>query len=105
MYPREVRLIRIWLITVGEPLPLPGRRERPWRTGLLAEELASRGHEVLWWTSTVDHLTKSFFVDGQPSVEVSDRLTIQFLRGVLYTRNVSLARLRNHRQIGRAFRR
>jgi glycosyltransferase involved in cell wall biosynthesis len=100
---REPRSLSIWLITVGEPLPLPGRRERPWRTGLLAQELTERGHKVLWWTSNFDHITKEYFVRRAPTIVVNDCLELQFLDGMPYEKNVSLARLQNHRQIGNDF--
>lgn len=96
--------MKIWLITVGEPLPLPGITARLWRTGLLAATLASRGHEVTWWTSTVNHFTKHKFVPESSEVAVSPGLRIRFLDGPLYRRNISIARIRNHRQIARQFR-
>lgn len=95
--------MRIWLITVGEPLPLERVKDRLWRTGLLAEMLAARGHEVLWWTSRVDHFRKRFFATDGESIEPHRGLSIRFLDGRLYRRNVSIARLVNHWQIGRAF--
>lgn len=96
--------MRVWLITVGEPLPLPGRSPRLFRTGLLAGALASRGDEVVWWTSTVDHYAKAFFPgDGAPQ-RLANGVEVRFLAGRLYRRNVSLARLLNHRQIARQFR-
>ena len=95
--------LSIWLITIGEPLPIDGRRDRSWRTGLLAEVLAARGHDVLWWTSTVDHFRKQFFVEGEPRVSSRIGVPIQFLRGALYRRNLSLSRLVNHAQIARRF--
>jgi len=96
--------VRIWLITVGEPLPLGGSDVRLWRTGLLAQELAARGHDVLWWTSRVDHFRKCFHA-SEARVTAQRGIELQLLDGCLYRRNVSLARLRNHAQIGRDFRR
>jgi len=101
--PSGSALRRVWLITVGEPLPLDGRPVRLFRTGILAHLLAERGVEVVWWTSTVDHFTKAYFVEGDRTVPLTERLTLQFLHGRLYHRNVSLSRLRNHREIARAF--
>jgi len=95
--------MRIWLITVGEPLPLPQNKDRLWRTGLLANVLADRGHEVVWWTSTVDHFTKTYFVPAEACVPVRPGLTLQFLHGSLYKKNISYARLRNHRQLADSF--
>jgi glycosyltransferase involved in cell wall biosynthesis len=95
--------MNVWLITVGEPLPLPGNESRLWRTGLLARELTARGHTVRWWTSTVNHFTKTLFRGASEAVPVDDRLTLEFLHGPLYTRNISWQRLRNHREIAAEF--
>ena len=43
--------MRIWLITVGEPLPTDGA-ERLLRAGILADMLSAKGHDVVFWTST-----------------------------------------------------
>ncbi|GAI08595.1 unnamed protein product, partial [marine sediment metagenome] len=50
--------MRIWLITIGEPLPSDNNNDRLYRTGILAKLLIQRGHEVVWWTSTFDHVRK-----------------------------------------------
>ncbi len=96
--------MRIWLVTAGEPLPLFGSTARLHRTGMLAEALRARGHTVLWWTSTVNHFTKTFFTKDNRRLEAAPGLQIQFLHGCLYTRNVSVARFRNHVQIARQLR-
>lgn len=96
--------MRIWLVTVGEPLPIEDRADRLYRAGIIAEILSRRGHEVLWWTSTVDHNRKEFFVSGEPRVQSRVGASIQFLSGRLYQRNVSLARVLNHLEVGRRFR-
>ena len=88
--PRESRL-NIWLITVGEPLPLSESRARLWRTGTLARLLVSRGHKVTWWTSTVDHFTKEYFARSNASVQIDDNLELQFLHGELYRKNISIS--------------
>ncbi len=95
--------MRFWLITVGEPVPLPGGQERLLRTGVLGGHLARAGHEVTWWTSTVDHFRKRFHPVPGPVLPVEPRYEIRFLPGRLYRSNVSLERLRNHREIARAF--
>lgn len=97
--------LNIWLITVGEPLPLPGHSARLWRTGILARTLAERGHRVTWWTSTVNHFTKEYFTRSNESRSIAPGLDLQFLHGDLYRKNISFARFRNHRQIAEAFRR
>lgn len=101
--------MNIWLVTVGEPLPLLGERCRLWRCGLLAKALSSRGHAVKWWTSTFDHIRKqpfpgARFSDG-PGQTVLDGVILQWLRGASYQRNISVWRLVNHAQIALQFRR
>ncbi len=96
---------RVWLITVGEPLPKFSAGDRAWRTGYLAGLLASQGHDVTWWASSFDHFRREQLVSGSERVVVDPGLTLQFLKGRDYTRNVSIARLVNHWQIAREFRR
>jgi glycosyltransferase involved in cell wall biosynthesis len=96
--------MRFWLVTVGEPIPIPGGRERLLRAGVLGGHLARAGHDVLWWTSTVDHFRKQFHPLSGAELIVEPRYRLRFLRGRLYRHNLSLARLRNHREIARDFR-
>ena len=95
--------LSVWLITVGEPLPLEGNTSRLWRSGLIADTLVGRGHKVTWWTSTVNHFNKQFFVTSSQQVAVRRGLTLQFLHGPLYKKNISVARWRNHLEIAREF--
>lgn len=97
--------MRIWTITVGEPVPGFSGTSRQWRCGALSQLLADRGHDVTWWTSSVDHFTKTQMVTSSAMHVVSENFRIQFLRGPTYTRNVSLARFWNHRVIAREFER
>ncbi|MBI4419811.1 MAG: glycosyltransferase, partial [Gemmatimonadetes bacterium] len=96
--------MRTWLITVGEPLPLPGQRTRLLRTGRLALALVRRGHQVTWWTSTFDHFAKAG-LDVDDVERLSAGLELRFLHGIPYDRNVSVRRLVNHWQLARGFRR
>lgn len=95
--------MRTWLITLGEPLPLPGHHNRPHRTGLLARSLQTRDHEVIWWTSTFDHASKRQLADRDTDVKVGANFRLKLLRSPGYPRNVSLRRLHDHRVMGRRF--
>jgi glycosyltransferase involved in cell wall biosynthesis len=96
--------LKIWLITVGEPLPNFSGTPRLWRTGVLAKMIAKRGHEVTWWTSTVNHFTKTYFTQSSHKYPIEDRLVLFFLHGKLYKKNISINRLINHFEIARIFR-
>jgi len=73
------------------------------RCGILAELLARRGAQVTWWSSNFDHVTKSFRGAADQVLEVSPNLHIHLLPGRGYRSNVSLARIRDQRQVAAAF--
>jgi glycosyltransferase involved in cell wall biosynthesis len=97
--------VRVWLVKIGEPVPLFHPSDRQHRTGILARHLSDAGHSVVWWNSTFDHARKRHEVDGDQRIEVSPRLTYRLLRGTAYSKNVSLSRIVDHWLIGRKFRR
>jgi glycosyltransferase involved in cell wall biosynthesis len=95
--------VRVWLLTVGEPLPIfDGGSPRLFRTGLLAGVLRARGHEVTWWTSAFDHYGKRHRVDADTAATWEGG-EIRLLRSVGYRRNLSLSRFVEHTGVARKF--
>jgi glycosyltransferase involved in cell wall biosynthesis len=97
--------MRVWLINSTETVPTDPGNVRLWRMGILAEMLVSRGHEVVWWTSTFRHSHKNQRFPCDTAVDYADRYRLRFLRAPTYRRNVSVQRLWNHHVLGRKFRR
>jgi len=97
--------VKVWIVTVGEPLPKYSPADRTWRSGYLARLLARRGHDVTWWVSSFDHFRKVQLEPDSRRVPLEDNLALQFLWGREYRRNVSLARFVNHRENAREFHR
>lgn len=95
--------MRVWLINSSEPVPTDPGNVRLRRMGLLADVLVERGHDVLWWTSTFLHSLKRHRCPQSTRVKVRDRYHVQMLHTPAYRRNISLARIRNHRVLGREF--
>ncbi len=93
--------MKIWLIQIGEPLPL-NEGIRPMRTALLARELGSRGHEVTWWTSRFDHHTKKF-LDTPDNYELYPGVRVKFMRATGYKKNLSPMRFLDHRILAQVF--
>jgi len=89
--------MRIWLITVGEPLPTDPGNERLFRTGLLADLLAKQGCDVDWWTSTFNHQSKQQRYPSATTVRRSDRFAVRMLFSTAYRKNVAFARIWSHR--------
>jgi glycosyltransferase involved in cell wall biosynthesis len=95
----------IWLITVGEPLPIDEGNPRLLRTGILAQMLVERGHRVVWWTSTFNHVSRKQRSDRDQSIDVTDGYRIKLLHGLGYKQNVSMRRLVDHIIIAKKFKR
>ena len=95
--------MRIWLVTVGEPLPTDPGAPRLLRTGMLAERLVARGHTVDWWSSTFDHVAKRHRYAAETVLDVGQRFRLLLLHGPAYRRNVSVRRWANHRTIAAHF--
>jgi glycosyltransferase involved in cell wall biosynthesis len=95
--------LNVWLVTVGEPLPLSAAENpRLLRTGSLARNLVERGHEVLWWTSAFDHFSKRHFTNADATVDWEGG-RIRLLKSTGYRSNVSLQRFVEHAGVARKF--
>lgn len=94
--------MNIWLIQIGEPLPLDSG-VRKMRTGLLADKLAERGHDVRWWASAFEHQRKIMVFDRDIEYPLRDGLALQILKGCGYRRNISLRRYLDHRIVAGKF--
>ena len=96
--------MRAWLINSAEPVPTDSGKVRLRRMGILANVLASRGHEVLWWTSTFHHVHKTQRFPKDTTVDLPEGYRLRFLHAPPYHRNISLSRWWNHRVLARKFR-
>jgi len=93
----------IWLLQISEPLPFD-KDAKKLRTAFLADHLMDRGHSIVWWASAFNHLRKRWYFDQDTEVKVKDKLIIKTLKGIGYSKNISLSRLLDHRIIARKFR-
>lgn len=101
--PAPARPLNIWLITVGEPLPINvGQNPRLLRTGRLARCLTERGHKVLWWTSAFDHFSKHHHTTGDASFQTEGGM-LRLLKSTGYRSNVSFRRFIEHAGVARKF--
>ncbi len=95
--------MRVWLVTVGEPLSSDAEGVRLHRAGILANLLAQRGHDVVWWTSTFDHTHKRHRADADVREVLDTGVDIRMLHGCGYRRNVSLRRVLDHILVAKHF--
>lgn len=99
--------MRIWLLTVGEPLPedaTQGKEVRLFRTGQFAQWLVNEGHDVTFFTNTVDHAQRRQRYDSTTVLTRSQSYRVVCLYSRLYKRTVSFARFMSHRDGGKSFR-
>jgi len=66
------------------------------RSGLLAQCLAKRGHEIVWWASNFDHLTKKKVLPGSGLITLEPGLSLRYLSSLSYSNNISVRRYLDH---------
>ncbi len=69
------------------------------RSGIIAQLLRDRGHEVTWWASAFRHATREFRRYSGQCVEWNG-IKIMLARSPGYRRNVSFARMWDHHRLG-----
>ena len=95
--------MRIWLITVGEPWPTDGNLPRLHRTGINAGFLAGLGHDVVSWSGTFDHASKTERRESDIEFLAPQGYRLIGIHAGTYERNVSLKRIAYHRAVTRKF--
>lgn len=95
--------MRIWIIKANEPKPVLNNESRLGRMGLLAEELAERGNEVIWYTSTFSHLKKEQIYKEDTTVNIKENYVIEFIKTYGYKKNISLGRILSYRHLAHKF--
>jgi glycosyltransferase involved in cell wall biosynthesis len=94
--------LSIWIVN---PLDdIPGENLPPQRSWSLARILASRGHDVTWWSATWSHRRKA--IRSAPVGVLEDEgFTVRLAAVRPYDNDMSLARFASHRDFGRTFER
>jgi glycosyltransferase involved in cell wall biosynthesis len=96
--------MKIWLITIGEPIPHLTNKLRLHRSGIIANYIANHTkHELIWWTSSFNHFTKQHEYETDEKVELSPNTSMYVLKGKGYSKNISISRIIDHQQIAKKF--
>ena len=91
--------MKVWLFQTSEPLPIKGDNMRLLRTGMMAEALTNRGHEVVWFTGTFNHFKHEHYYNHDETIKINDKYTINLIHAVGYKKNISIKRIINHKVI------
>lgn len=96
--------MKIWLLTIGEPIICENQKLRLHRTGILSKYIAeNHKSEVTWFTSTFNHFTKKHEFKNDEIYQPQKNLKIVALKGRGYKRNISIDRIIDHRTIAKKF--
>lgn len=95
--------MNIWLLRIGEPLPVVVPDGRLMRMGMLAEELSNRGHHVTWFSSTFNHFTKEQLFKSDTMVKVKDNYYLDLSYANKYKKNISVSRIIHQMTIANKF--
>ncbi|MFM8434542.1 MAG: glycosyltransferase, partial [Planctomycetia bacterium] len=94
--------LTIWIVNPFDDIP--GEGLPPLRYWSLARILAARGHDVTWWSATWSHRRKARR-DVPLGIREDEQFAVRLVAVRPYEKNVSLARIRSHRDFGRTFER
>lgn len=97
--------MKIWLLQSSEPMPIINPDMRLLRTGMMAEKLVERGHDVIWFNNSFDHFTKTQMVDYDTIIKVKENYTLYLPKAMSYKRNISISRIINHITLAKKFKR
>jgi glycosyltransferase involved in cell wall biosynthesis len=93
--------VKIWIVSVGEPLPTDGKNTRLRRMGNLANCISLNGHNVEWFSVSFDHYKKVQRCDEDKDISVNDNFTMHLVFTPGYKKNVSFSRIIHHKAAGR----
>ena len=97
--------MHIWVIKLGEPVPLDGENVRLGRAGQLSKWLSSNGHVVRFFNGTFYHQERQQRFSETKDFSIAPNFNLTLLQSRPYQRSVSLARLRSHADAAAEFNR
>ena len=86
----------VWIFQTGEPLHIDGNLLRPMRAINLAQELASKNHEVILWSSDFYHQEKKHRFGFYNKIKISKFIEIRLIPSPGYKKNIGFGRLYDH---------
>ena len=85
--------MKIWIVEVGEPLPLKDSNNRPYRYSQLFDTLALREHDITWWASDFSHQHKEKIISDTNPVRFNDNKSLHLIKMPAYKNNLSVMRV------------
>lgn len=92
----EECVMKVWIVGVGEPLPIDGENTRLRRVGNLSKFLSKNGHSVDWFSVSFDHYKKKQRVDKDQTFDLDQNLRLHVAKVTGYKKNISIQRIYHH---------
>ena len=92
--------MKLWIVSVGEPLPVDGVNTRLRRMGNLATYASLHDIDVEWFSVSFDHYKKTQRCKGNTDFTINNKFILHLVDSVPYKRNISYARIRHHKEAG-----
>ena len=74
--------MKLWIVSVGEPLPVDGINTRLRRMGNLAQFASSQNIKVEWFSVSFDHYKKTQRCSGDADYKINDNFVLSFSHGI-----------------------
>ena len=97
------RRLKIFLATVGEPIPSDSISARLHKTGQFSKWLSERGHEVMFFNGTFDHQNRKQRFSKTKEIIINENYKIVLLWGREYKKSISIKRFLNHIDVAKSF--
>lgn len=98
----EGDVVKVWIVSVGEPLPVDGENVRLRRMGNLAMYLSTKEKvDVEWFSVSFDHYKKIQRCNQNTDYDINEKFKMHLVYVNGYKKNVSLARIIHHKMAGK----
>ena len=93
--------MKLWIISVGEPLPIDSDNVRLRRMGNLAMYASSQGIDVEWFSVSFDHYGKKQRCQIDKDYKINEKFLLHIVYVNGYKKNISLERIIHHHRAGK----
>lgn len=93
--------MKLWIVSVGEPLPVDSDNVRLRRMGNLAMYASSKGINVEWFSVSFDHYAKKQRCQGNEDHKINENFLLHVVYVNGYKKNISFERIIHHYNAGK----
>lgn len=94
------KIMKVWIINPYGNIPGEGWRE--YRSTLIAEAFAKKGHNVVWWVSNFEHRSKKYRSDSWEDIQINVNFLVKLVPTTPYSSHISFDRIKHERNYARS---